>query len=122
MTLWRALSNTVAAALRDRGLVILFVAAIPVYSFFYPLPYATQSVRDIPLVVVDLDASPMSRDIVSRLSAVAAIRNGGNATSIDEASGALAAGEIAGIVVVPLLVGLPLLRRAVRQPQRWGAR
>jgi len=101
MTLWQALSQTVAAALRDRGLVILFVAAIPVYSFFYPLPYATQSVRNIPLVVVDLDASPMSRDIVSRLSAVAAIRNGGNASSIDEASGALAAGEIAGIVVVP---------------------
>jgi len=101
MTLWRALSHTVAAALRDRGLVVLFVAAIPVYSFFYPLPYATQSVRAIPLVVVDLDASPMSRDIVSRLSAVAAIRNGGSASSIDEASGALAAGEIAGIVVVP---------------------
>jgi ABC-2 type transport system permease protein len=101
MTLWQALSHTVAAALRDRGLVVLFVAAIPVYSFFYPLPYATQSVRAIPLVVVDLDASPMSRDIVSRLSAVAAIRNGGSASSIDEASGALAAGEIAGIVVVP---------------------
>ena len=45
----------------------MFVAAVPVYSFFYPLPYATQSVRNIPLVVVDLDASPMSRDIVSRL-------------------------------------------------------
>ena len=101
MTLWRALSRTVAAALRDRGLAILFVAAIPIYSFFYPLPYATQSVRDIPLVVVDLDASPMSRDIVSRLTAVAAIRNGGNASSIDEASGALASGKIAGIVVVP---------------------
>jgi hypothetical protein len=25
-------------------------------------------------------------------------------------------------VVVPLLLGLPLLSRAVRQPQRWGAR
>jgi ABC-2 type transport system permease protein len=101
MSWWRALSHTVAAALRDRGLVILFVAAIPLYSLFYPLPYATQSVRGIPLVVIDLDASPMSRDIVSRLSAVAAIRNGGNASSIDEASGALAAGQIAGIVVVP---------------------
>jgi ABC-2 type transport system permease protein len=77
------------------------VAAIPVYSFFYPLPYATQSVRNIPLVVVDLDASPMSRDIVSRLSAVAAIRNGGDASSIGEASDALAAGQIAGIVVLP---------------------
>jgi ABC-2 type transport system permease protein len=101
MTFWRALADTVASALRDRGLLILFVAAIPVYSFFYPLPYATQSVRNIPLAVVDLDASPMSRDIVSRLSAVAAIRSGGNASSIGEASGALAAGRIAGIVVVP---------------------
>jgi ABC-2 type transport system permease protein len=101
MTLWQALSRTVAAALRDRGLVILFVAAIPAYSFFYPLPYATQSVRDIPLVVVDLDASPMSRDLVSRLSAVAAIRHGGDASSVGEASDALAAGQIAGIVVVP---------------------
>jgi ABC-2 type transport system permease protein len=101
MTFWRALADTVASALRDRGLLILFVAAIPVYSFFYPLPYATQSVRNIPLAVVDLDASPMSRDIVSRLSAVAAIRSGGNAASIGEASGALAAGRIAGIVVVP---------------------
>ena len=25
-------------------------------------------------------------------------------------------------IAVPLLVGLPLLRRAVRQPQRWGGR
>ena len=101
MTWWRALSDTVTAALHDRGLVILFVAAIPVYSFFYPLPYATQAVNDIPLVVVDLDASSMSRDIVSRLAAVAAIRNGGSASSIDEARDALAAGQIAGIVVVP---------------------
>jgi ABC-2 type transport system permease protein len=101
MTWWRALADTVTAALRDRGLVILFVAAIPVYSFFYPLPYVTQAVNDIPLVVVDLDSSPMSRDIVSRLAAVAAVRNGGGASSIGEASDALAAGQIAGIVVVP---------------------
>ena len=101
MTLWRAFLTTVAAALRDRGLVVMFVAAVPIYSFFYPLPYATQSVRNVPLVVVDLDGSPMSRDIVSRLSAVASVRVGGRASAIDEASGALAGGQIAGIVVVP---------------------
>ena len=67
MSFWRALMATLAAALRDRGLVIMFVVAVPAYSFFYPLPYATQAVRHVPLVVVDLDASPMSRDIVSRL-------------------------------------------------------
>jgi ABC-2 type transport system permease protein len=101
MTPWQAAVTTVVAALRDRGLVIMFVAAVPIYSFFYPLPYATQSVRHVPLVVVDLDASPMSRDIVSRLSAVATVRIGGSASAIDEASGALASGRIGGIVVVP---------------------
>ena len=101
MTLWRAFSETVGAALRDRGLVILFVAAVPVYSFFYPLAYETQAVRATPLVVVDLDASPMSREIVSRLSTVAAIRERGSAASVHEARDALAAGEVAGIVVVP---------------------
>ena len=101
MTPWQALVATVVAALRDRGLVIMFVAAIPFYSFFYPLPYATQSVRNVPLVVVDLDASPMSRDIASRLSTVATVRIGGSASAVREASGALAAGQIAGIVVVP---------------------
>ena len=98
---WQALVTTVGSALRDRGLVIMFVAAVPFYSFFYPLPYSTQSVRNVPLVVVDLDSSPMSRDIVSRLSAVATVRIGGSAAAVGEASGALAAGQIAGIVVVP---------------------
>ena len=101
MTLWQALVTTVAAAVRDRGLVVMFVAAVPIYSFFYPLPYATQSVRNVPLVVVDLDASPVSRDVVSRLSAVATVRIRGSAAAIDEASGALASGQIAGIVLVP---------------------
>ena len=101
MTFWRSLVATVGAALRDRGLVIMFVAAVPLYSFFYPLPYSTQSVRHVPLVVVDLDASAMSRDIVSRLSAVPSVRVAGNASSVDEASDALASGRIAGIVLVP---------------------
>jgi ABC-2 type transport system permease protein len=101
VTFWRALAATVAAALRDRGLVIMFVVAVPVYSFFYPLPYATQAVRHVPLVVVDLDASPLSRDIVSRLSSVPSVRIDGSASSVDEARTALASGQIAGIVQIP---------------------
>ena len=101
MTFRRALWDTIVAALRDRGLLLLFVAAVPVYSFFYPLPYSTQSVRHIPLVVVDLDASPLSHDIVSKLSAVPSVRIEGNASSVEEARGALASGYVAGIVLVP---------------------
>jgi len=101
VTFWQALVATVLGALRDRGLVIMFVVAVPAYSFFYPLPYATQSVRQVPLVVVDLDASALSRDIVTQLSAVPSVRIAGNASSVDEARNALASGQIAGIVLVP---------------------
>jgi ABC-2 type transport system permease protein len=101
MTFWQAFLSTISAALRDRGLVIMFVVTVPLYSFFYPLPYTTQSVRHIPLVVVDLDASPMSRNILSRLSAVPSVRVAGSAASVDEARDALASGKIAGIVLVP---------------------
>ena len=38
MTFWHALVATVLGALRDRGLVIMFVVAVPAYSYFYPLP------------------------------------------------------------------------------------
>ena len=101
MSFWRALAETVAAAVRDSGLLIMFVLAVPMYSFFYPLPYSTQSVRRVPLVVVDLDASPISRDIVSRLSAGPAVRIQGRAATVAEAEDALASGRIAGIVLVP---------------------
>lgn len=101
MRFWRAFITTVAAALGDRGLVIMFAAAVPFYSFFYPLPYATQAVRQVPLVVVDLDASPMSRDILSQLSAVPSVRIAGLAAAVAEARGALASGQVAGIVLVP---------------------
>lgn len=101
MTFWQAMLGTIGAALRDRGLLIMFVVTVPLYSFFYPLPYSTQSVRHVPLVVVDLDASAMSRDILSRLSAVPSVRIAGSAASVGEARDALASGRIAGIVLIP---------------------
>jgi ABC-2 type transport system permease protein len=101
MTFWQSFSSTISSALRDRGLLIMFVVTVPLYSFFYPLPYTTQSVRHIPLVVVDLDASALSRDILSRLSSVPSVRIAGSAASVSEARDALASGQIAGIVLIP---------------------
>ncbi|MFN7573102.1 MAG: ABC transporter permease [Betaproteobacteria bacterium] len=101
MSFWSSLVQTVAAVLRDRGLALMFVAAVPAYSFFYPLPYATEAVREVPVVVVDRDASSLSRDIVARLAAVPAVHVAGTATAVGEATAALAGGEIGGIVLIP---------------------
>lgn len=49
--------------LTDKGaLTLLFVGGI-IYSFFYPLPYATEIVQRVPVVIVDQDRSAMSRQL-----------------------------------------------------------
>lgn len=101
MMFWKAFQQTLSAALRDRGLFVMFVVAVPLYSFFYPLPYATQAVLHVPLVVVDRDESPMSRSILSELSALPTVHVAGKVASVSEAREALAGGKIAGIVLIP---------------------
>ncbi|MGK5021514.1 ABC transporter permease [Janthinobacterium lividum] len=60
---WSAFLATWRAMLTDKGaLTLLFVGGI-IYSFFYPLPYATEIVQRVPVVIVDQDRSAMSRQL-----------------------------------------------------------
>lgn len=102
MSAWRALCDTVVAALRDRGLLVLFIFAVPAYSFYYPLAYQTQEVRDIPIEVVDLDCSGLSRRIAFDIGAAPSVRVVGRADSLAAASDRLASGHSAGIIVIPV--------------------
>ena len=58
-----ALRATWAELLRDSGVLLLIVAAPVLYAFFYPWPYATQAVTRVPVAIVDLDGSGLSRQI-----------------------------------------------------------
>lgn len=96
-----AFRATLAAALRDKGMVIFFLLAVPVYSFFYPIAYSTQAVRDVPVEIVDIDRSSLSRQLRLQLAAEPTLRIVGEAPSIIEASKHLASGSIAGIIAIP---------------------
>ena len=107
---WHALCATVLAALRDRGLLVLFVFAVPAYSFYYPLAYQTQEVRNVPVEVVDLDRSSLSRRIAFDIGAAPSVRVVGRADSLAAASDRLAAGHSAGIIVIPVGFQRDILR------------
>ena len=49
--------------LGDSGVLLLLVAAPVLYAFFYPWPYADQAVTRVPVALVDLDGSSLSRQI-----------------------------------------------------------
>jgi ABC-2 type transport system permease protein len=96
-----AIRGTLAELARDRGMLIFFAIAVPVYSFFYPLPYSAEAVRHIPIDVVDLDASPLSRQVAREIAASPSVRYVANAATVEAAARRMANGEIAGFVVIP---------------------
>lgn len=85
----------------DAGVLIITVAAVVVYSFFYPVPYLNQVLRDEPIAVVDLDNSSLSRRLVAMADAHEAIRVASTAASLAEPESQLRSGAVTAVLVIP---------------------
>ena len=53
----------------DAAAVLLLVVASVLYAFYYPMPYKYQTVTKIPVAIVDLDNSKVSRSLVQMADA-----------------------------------------------------
>ena len=53
----------------DAAAVLLLVVAGVLYAFYYPMPYKYQTVSKIPVAVVDMDHSKLSRELVQMADA-----------------------------------------------------
>jgi ABC-2 type transport system permease protein len=96
-----ALRATALGILADKGPAAPAILGVIVYCFFYPLPYLPQTVRDVPVAVVDQDASELSRSLVRNLDATRDVRVVGVTRTVDEALPMMYAGRIGGIVTIP---------------------
>ena len=97
----RAWSATLQAIARDRGVLLVMVLAPLVYGFFYPWPYASQTVTRVPVAVVDLDHSSLSRQITRYAQADPRLQVHLITGDEGAARRALWAGEIEGYAVLP---------------------
>lgn len=91
---WRAMLSDSAA------LTLLFAGGI-VYSFFYPLPYAKESVQRVPVAVVDQDRSSLSRQITRYASAHPSIQVIAVTPELREAQDLIWRNEAAGMLFIP---------------------
>ena len=86
---------------RDPGALLVLVGAIVLYSFFYPIPYLPQVLREVPVAVVDQDRTPLSRQLVRMADAHSLLRVAERPVSLAEAESLVLAGRVGGVLVVP---------------------
>jgi ABC-2 type transport system permease protein len=85
----------------DPGVLLILLGTVVLYSFFYPLPYLPEVVREVPVAVVDQDRSALSRRLVRMSDAHPALRIALQAQSVAEAEAAVQAGRVSGLIVIP---------------------
>jgi ABC-2 type transport system permease protein len=96
-----AFRHTALGILRDLGAFMPAVVGVIFYCILYPLPYLPQTVHDIPVAVVDADASPLSRSLERNLDATQEIRVIGVTKTMAEALPYLYDGRAGGIITIP---------------------
>src|SRR3989442_14216822 len=76
----RCFRATLRQITREREVFTVLVGATVIYGLFYPTPYLRQLLRKVPVIVVDRDRTPLSRQIARWLDASegVAIGGGGN--------------------------------------------
>ena len=100
-SLWRAWVDTLKAIAADKGVLLLIVIAPVIYGFFYPWPYGEQAVTRVPVAVVDLDHSSLSRQITRFAQASPRIDVRLVVGDEQQARQALWRGEIEGYALLP---------------------
>ena len=100
--------SALAVLVRDKGVLLLLVGAPVLYGFFYPWFYADEVLTRVPVGVVDLDNTSLSRQIARFADANPRMAVQLITHSEREAQEALWRGDIEGYALIP-----PHLKRDV---------
>ncbi len=88
--------------LKDRGALLILSGAIIMYSLIYAYAYKMEVVREVDTVVVDLDRSTSSRQLIRMVDATEEVKIIRSATSMKEAQEIFFdGGHVGGIVLIP---------------------
>lgn len=98
---WLAsLTHTLRGVARNRPIVLTVVAAVVLYGFYYPSAYSIQTVVKIPVAVVDLDHSPLSRSLMRKLDATRVVHIATQPDSIEQGQALLRADKVDGVIII----------------------
>ena len=100
-----AFAQAFAAVWREimarRAVFSILILAVFAYAFYYPLAYQHQTATQIPLAVVDMDGSAVSRALIRDISAARGVRVAQVGGNFSEARDLLERREVDAVVYIP---------------------
>jgi ABC-2 type transport system permease protein len=85
----------------DSGTVLLFVISMVIYPLLYAIGYEKETIRDLPVAVVDLDHSSTSRLYSRMVDATEQVNVICKPGSLKEAEDLFYDGEVKGVILIP---------------------
>lgn len=93
--------NELKVVFSDSGAVLLVIFAVWAYPIFYSIAYSGEVVKELDIVVVDLDNTATSRQFVRIADATEQLKTVAKAQSLKDAKALFDAGNVNGIVLIP---------------------
>lgn len=101
MNIFRIWYHELGNIFRDKGIMI-FILFVPLaYPLLYSYVYTNEVVREVPVAVVDENATSLSRDILRKMDASPDMKIAAQCTDMEEARELVRRGEVYGIVRIP---------------------
>jgi len=101
MSWFRLIAEELTLVLGDSATRLLLLGSVVLYAFFYPYPYSPEVQTHVPVAVVDLDHSSLSRQLIRMAGAGDRVRVARRTATLAEAKALCKAGEVQGILLVP---------------------
>jgi ABC-2 type transport system permease protein len=88
-------------SLTDAGTVLLFIIAVIAYPVLYSIGYLNETLKEVPVAVVDLDHTPVSRTYARMIDATEQVHVAIKPVSLKEAEDLFYENKVNGIVLIP---------------------
>lgn len=86
---------------KDSGVMLIFLGAAFLYPLLYGTIYKNETIRDMPIAVVDQSNSVQSRKLISRLDATPDLKVTHTFSNLEEVKDSFYKGHIHGVVYIP---------------------
>ncbi len=107
-----ALRTELRGIFADRQVRLIILAALVIYALIYPFPYRAELLRDVPVVLVDLDRTTSSAELARRVTASEAVTLRHDAPDMITATRLVQERRAYGVLVIPEGFERALLRGA----------
>lgn len=86
---------------RDEAVLIFFIIVPMAYPLLYSWIYNNEVLHDVPVTVIDMDHSRMSREYIRKVDATPEVKVAARSNSMDEARQMIGHQQVRGILFIP---------------------